>query len=65
MASNNDDHGPMAPRRIPAVEFEREHGPMKVNEVFDVDENWTIGQLRALPSSVKYLRYPNGDVQHL
>ena len=65
MASDNHDHGPIMPRRIPAAEFERDHGPMKGNEVFDVNENWTIDQLRALPPSVKYLRYPNGDVQRL
>jgi hypothetical protein len=65
MALDNNNHGPVAPRRIPAAEFEREHGPMKMNEVFDVGENWTIDQLRAAPASVKYLRYPTGDVQHL
>lgn len=65
MVSDNHDHGPIMPRRIPAAEFDRDHGPMKDNEVFDVNENWTIDQLRTLPPSVKYLRYPNGDVQRL
>jgi hypothetical protein len=65
MVSDNHDHGPIMPRRIPAAEFERDHGPMKGNEVFDVGDNWSIDQLKGLPASVKYLRYPNGDVQHL
>lgn len=65
MASDSSDHGPLSPRRIPAAEFERDHGPMKGNEVFDVHENWTADQLRSLPGNVKYLRYPNGDIQHL
>jgi hypothetical protein len=65
MASDGQDHGPLAPRRIPAAEFERDHGPVGDNEVFHVGENWTVDQLRNLPASVKYLRYPNGDIQHL
>jgi hypothetical protein len=68
VAPENYDHGPLPATRIPAAEFEREHDIgllIKQGKVANVDENCTIGQLRALPASVRYIRYPNGDVQRL
>jgi hypothetical protein len=70
MVPESDDHGPIPSRRIPAAEY-RQYGPTFLqdlkdqNKVAAVDENWTIDQLRRLPPTVKYLLYPNGDLQHL
>lgn len=70
MAPESHDHGPITARRIPASEYEQ-YGPTFLEDlknqgkVAEVAENWTIDQLRRLPPSVKYLLYPNGDLQHL
>jgi hypothetical protein len=70
MAPESYDHGPVPSRRIPAAEYEQ-YGPTFLKDLKDqhkvaeVDESWTIDQLRSLPPSVKYLLYPNGDLQHL
>jgi hypothetical protein len=70
MTPESHDHGPITSRRIPAAEYEQ-YGPAFLEDlknqgkVAEVAENWTIDQLRNLPPSVKYLLYPNGDLQHL
>lgn len=67
MDPENSDHGPVAARRIPANEYEQSFlAALKAQQkVAAVGENWTMEQLRALPPDVKYLLYPNGDLQRL
>jgi hypothetical protein len=67
MAQDNFEHGPVAARRIPANEYEQSFlRDLKAQKkVAAVDESWTTEQLRGLPPGVKYLLYPNGDLQRL
>lgn len=67
MSPASDDHGPLAARRIPASEYDASFlSNLKAqHKVAAVDDSWTAEQLRSLPPNVKYLLYPNGDLEHL
>lgn len=66
MTAENRDHGPLRPDRIPASpETTALLSRLNRDEVAAVEENWTADQLRRLPPTVKWLVYPNGDLQRL
>jgi len=67
MVQDNHDHDRVRPDRIPATNYDASFlNDLKAQQkVAQVDENWTADKLRTLPANVRWLLYPNGDLQRL
>jgi hypothetical protein len=61
------DHGWRQPERIPPTQYTRKFlsDRQALGQVLAVDEGWTLDDLHKLPSGVRWVLYPNGDLMNV